>query len=136
MTLCNGINVFKSESCILYQRYIFRALLAVSSPRPSFLLAVLGVVHPPHNWIVASVPLLFAVQGGEIVYYIPKGMGAVVVSAHCLRGSADPRPVLHSLSLKSHLGLGCSSAKEKDSQVLLIILIYFSKCQYQGRGWV
>lgn len=82
---------------------------------------------PPHNWIVAGVPLLFGVQGREVVYYIPEGMGAAVVSVHCLRGSADPRPVLHSLSLKSLLGLGCSSAKGKESQMLLIVLICFSK---------
>ena len=75
---------------------------------------------------MAGVPLLFGVQGREGVYYIPKGMGAAV-SVHCLRGSADPRPVLHSRSLKSLLGLGCSSAKGKDPQMLLIVLIYFSK---------
>lgn len=74
---------------------------------------------PPHsnNWIMASVPWLFAVQRREVVYYIPKGMGAAVVSVHCLRGSTDSRPVLHSLFLMSLLGLGCSSTIGEDSHM-------------------
>lgn len=77
----------------------------MSSPNPSLLLVVLGVVYPPHNWIEASVPLLFVAQGWEVEYYIPEGMGAaececIVSGALQIQGqSSILRPSSHFLAL-------------------------------------
>lgn len=71
MTLCNRINVFKPEACILCKRYIFRALLAVSLPDPSLLLSwecCNSNPPPPHNWIGARICCLLFKEGGCVLY--------------------------------------------------------------------
>lgn len=121
--------MFLSQKPAFYIRDTFSEpfLLWALPTLPSFSLGSAAPTPPtPDNWIGASVLLLFAFQRGAVVYCILEMMGAAVTWGHCLRGSAHPRPVLHS-EPKSLLGLGYSSAKGRDSQMLLIVFICFSK---------
>lgn len=84
---------------------------------------------PPHPQIIGWGPVFLCCllcREGRLCVVFWKGWAAVMWVL-CLRGSEDPRPVLHSEPLKSLFGLGCSSARRRDSPTLLIVLICFSK---------
>lgn len=61
------------------------------------------------------------------MYYILEGLGAAVSPVHCISGALQTQgqSFLHFEPLQSLLGLGCSSAKERKSQMLIVLIYIF-----------